>query len=158
LASVSIQAFRENEDTPSTPLFGRPDREGRYKLSDLAPGDWQITAQARGRDIREPLQLAPGVRDAVLDLRFPTGFTLTGRVTADRAPLAGAQVGASASAGSFRGLTGPDGGFQIPNVPSGRYTVTAVDQEGGLGTSATVEVTGDQEVNLDFSTGGLRVM
>jgi protocatechuate 3,4-dioxygenase beta subunit len=157
LENVVINAFRESEDIPFThPFLGRTDREGRYKLSDLAPGDWRITAQTRGRSVQEPLQIPPGAREAVLDLRFPTGFTLTGRVTADRAPLVGAHVWASSNGGSFQALTGPDGGFQIPNVPSGRYTLTATDQ-GGVGTSANVEVTRDQEVNLDFSTGGLRV-
>jgi protocatechuate 3,4-dioxygenase beta subunit len=157
LGAVMINAFRMTEGVSFThPFLSRTDREGRYKITDLAPGDWRITAQSKGRSIQESLQIAPGVREAVLDLRFPTGFTITGRVTADHAPLAGAQVGASASGGSFQGLTGPDGGFQIPNVPPGRYTLTAMDQ-GGLGTSADVEVTGDQEVNLDFSTGRLRV-
>jgi protocatechuate 3,4-dioxygenase beta subunit len=129
--------------------------DGRYELTDLAPGEWMISAQARGRAIQEPLQIAPGAREAVLDLRFPSGYTLTGHVTADRAPLAGARIQASSGGSSFQALTGPDGGFQIPNVPSGHYSVTAT--EGSLGASSTVEVTGDQEVNLDFSTGGLQV-
>ena len=114
-----------------------------------------IIAQARGRAVQEPLQIAPGAREAVLDLQFPSGYTLTGHVTADRAPLAGARIRASSGGGSFQALTGPDGGFQIPNVPPGHYSVTAT--EGSLAASSTAEVTGDQEVNLDFSTGGLQV-
>ncbi len=129
--------------------------DGRYELTDLAPGEWMIIAQARGRTMQEPLQIAPGAREAVLDLRFPSGYTLTGHVTADRAPLAGARIQASSGGGSFQALTGPDGGFQIPNVPPGHYSVTAT--EGSLAASSTAEVTGDQEVNLDFSTGGLQV-
>jgi protocatechuate 3,4-dioxygenase beta subunit len=157
LAGVSITALRMDEDLSFTqPLLGQTDREGRYRLSELAAGDWRITAEARGRSIQQPLQIAPGVREAVLDFRFPSGYTLIGRVTADGAPLARAQVWVSASSGSFQTLTGPDGGFQIPNVPPGRYALTATGQE-GLGTSKTVEVTGDQEVHLDFTTGGLRV-
>lgn len=131
--------------------------DGRYELTDLAPGEWMISAQARGRAVQEPLQIAPGAREAVLDLRFPSGYTLTGHVTADRAPLAGAQVQASSSGGSFQGVAGPDGGFQIPNVPPGHYSVTASDGP-LLKTSVAVEVTGDQEVNLDLITGGLGVV
>jgi protocatechuate 3,4-dioxygenase beta subunit len=157
LASVAVNAFRVNDDVPIThPFLSRTDREGRYKLLDLPPGDWRIIAQARGRSVQEALQIAPGTQEAVLDLRFPTGFTITGRVTADHAPLAGAQVGVSSSGGNFQGVTGPDGAFQIPDVPSGRYTLLAMDRN-GVGTSADVEVAGDREVNLDFATGGLRV-
>ncbi|HEY2293514.1 MAG TPA: carboxypeptidase-like regulatory domain-containing protein [Thermoanaerobaculia bacterium] len=155
MESVSIQAFRTDLRF-SHPQFARADSEGRYKLSNLPPGDWRINAQTKGRSIQETLQIAPGVRETVLDLVFPAGYTLTGRVTMDGAPFAGAQVVASSNRGSFQALTGPDGGFRIPNVPSGRYTLTAMDPE-GLGTSANVEVAEDQEVNLDFSTGGLRV-
>ena len=160
LESVSVSVSSGTGDLPPVVFPSSPgsrtDREGRYKITDLAPGEWRVVAQARGRAIQEPLQIAPGAREAVLDLRFSTGFTIIGRVTADHAPLAGAQVSASSNGGSFQAQTGPDGGFQIPNVPPGRYPVMAMDQ-GGLGTSATVEVTGDQEVNLDFTTGGLRV-
>jgi hypothetical protein len=159
LASVSINAFREGEDMPSThPFLSRTDREGRYKLTDLTPGDWKIQAQAPGRSVHGSLQIAPGVREAELDLQFPTsGFTLTGRISADHVPLAEAQVWASSQGGSFQALTGPDGGFQIPSLPPGRYTLTAASRQEGLGTTATVDLKGDQEINLDFATGGLRV-
>jgi protocatechuate 3,4-dioxygenase beta subunit len=159
LASVSINAFREGEDMPSThPFLSRTDREGRYKLTDLTPGDWKIHAQAPGRSVHGSLQIAPGVREAELDLQFPiSGFTLTGRISADHVPLAEAQVWASSRGGSFQALTGPDGGFQIPSLPPGRYTLTAASRQEGLGTTATVDLKGDQEVNLDFATGGLRV-
>jgi protocatechuate 3,4-dioxygenase beta subunit len=159
LESASVSASPGAGDPPPvipTSSSGSPtDREGRYKITDLAPGEWRVVARARGRAIQEPLQIAPGAREAVLDLRFPSGYTLTGHVTADRTPLVGARVQASSGTASFQGMTGPDGGFQIPNVPPGRYAVTATD--GSLGASSTVEVTGDQEVNLDFSTGGLQV-
>ncbi|MFL6262254.1 MAG: carboxypeptidase regulatory-like domain-containing protein [Thermoanaerobaculia bacterium] len=157
LGAATVNAFRMTEGVSFThPFLSRTDREGRYKITDLAPGDWRISAQARGRSVQESLQIAPGVREAVLDLRFSTGFTISGRVTMDGAPLAGAQVWVSSTGASFQGQTGPEGGFQIPNVLAGRYTLTATDQ-GGSGTSVNVEITGDQEVNLDFSTGGLRV-
>ncbi len=158
LESVSVSVASGTGDLPPVGSPGsRTDREGRYRITDLAPGEWRVVARARGRAIQEPLQIAPGAREAVLDLQFPSGYTLTGRVTADRAPLVGARVEAASGSGSFQGVAGPDGGFQIPNVPPGSYSVTASDGP-LLKTSATVEVTGDQEVNLDLTTGGLGVV
>ncbi len=153
---VSIQAHRMDL-TFSQPQMGRTDPEGRYKLANLPPGDWRFTALAGKRSVQETLQLAPGVPEAVLDFRFPTsGFILSGRVIADHAPLAGAQVWASSNGGSFQAVTGPDGVFRLSNLPPGHYSLSVSGPEEGMGTGANVDLDGNREVALDFTTGGLR--
>jgi protocatechuate 3,4-dioxygenase beta subunit len=156
LGGVLIFAFH-TDGSLSQPPTGRVDREGRYRIEDMGPGDWKVAAQLMGgRSVQEPLQLAPGAREAVLDLLFPTGFTLSGRVLIDQAPLAGAQVMVSADGRSSQALTGPDGGFRISNLPADHYNLIVMDPARGLSATKSVEVTGDQEITIELATGGLR--
>ncbi|MFZ5876693.1 MAG: carboxypeptidase regulatory-like domain-containing protein [Nitrospirota bacterium] len=46
--------------------------------------------------------------------------------------------------------TGPDGGFSIPNVPDGNYTVKAWASPTATMTK-TVSLSGDKNVNMDFT-------
>jgi Carboxypeptidase regulatory-like domain len=115
-----------------------------------------VTAHTNGRSIQESLHLAPGVREAVLDLRFQTGFTLSGRVLLDHAPMAGAQVVVFTPTKSFQALAGPDGGFQLSDLPADHYSLMALDSGRELTARKDVEIAADQEVTFDIATGGLR--
>jgi protocatechuate 3,4-dioxygenase beta subunit len=150
-----VVAFRP-DTTSLEPALGQVDPEGRYRIENLASGDWTVTAHTNGRSIAEPLHLAPGVRDAVLDLRFQTGFTLSGQVLLDHAPLAGAQVVAFTPTRSFQALAGPDGGFRLSDLPADHYSLMALDSGRELIARRDVEIAGDQEVTFDIATGGLR--
>src|SRR4029077_1146170 len=76
----------------SQPPTGRVDGQGRYRIEDLGAGTWIVGAYVKGHSVQVPLEIAPGVRETVLDLQFPAGFVLSGRVLVDRAPLEGGQV------------------------------------------------------------------
>jgi protocatechuate 3,4-dioxygenase beta subunit len=153
--NVVVVALRPDPASPQ-PTMGRVDPEGRYRIESLGPGEWSVTAHSNGRSIMEPLHLAPGVREAVLDLRFQTGFTLSGRVLLDHAPLAGAQVIVFSPTRTSQGLTGPDGGFRLSELPADHYVLMALDSGREMIARKSVEVAADQEVTFDILTGGLR--
>jgi protocatechuate 3,4-dioxygenase beta subunit len=153
--NVVIVAFRLDLTSPQ-PALGQVDAEGRYRIENLGPGDWNVTAHTSGRSIQEPLHLAPGARETVLDLRFQTGFTLSGRVLLDHAPLAGAQVVVFTPTKSFQALAGPDGGFQLSDLPADHYSLMALNSGRELIARRDVEIAADQEVTFDIVTGGLR--
>jgi hypothetical protein len=156
LGSVLVLAVRPDQASLQ-PLQGRVDGQGRYRIEGLGPGDWQVVAhQLKGRSLLEPLQIATGRREAVLDLRFQTGFTLSGQVLVDRAPFAEAQVQAFTRDRSVQAQTGSDGRFQVSNLPADRYNLRVLDLEHGLSATRSVEVTGDQAVTLELATGVLR--
>ena len=138
MGGVLIFAFRA-DGAFSYPLTGRVDAEGRYRIEDLGPGDWSVSARAGTRAIQESVQLAPGIRETVLDLQFPAGFTLSGRALVDRAPFSGAQVAATARDRALQGVTGPDGGFQLSNLTPGRYNLMVMDYARGLSATKTIE-------------------
>jgi protocatechuate 3,4-dioxygenase beta subunit len=156
LGSVLVLAVRPDQAS-FQPLQGRVDGQGRYRIEGLGPGDWQVVAhQMKGRSLLEPLQIATGRREAVLDLRFQTGFTLSGQVLVDRAPFAGAEVQVFTRDRSVQAQTGPDGRFQVPDLPADSYSLRVLDLEHGLSATRSVEVIGDQAITLEIAAGGLR--
>lgn len=159
LRGAWVEAYSAGEEGFQTSGQGAPDSQGRYSLSGLTPGEWDVVATAgSGRTARGTLHLAAGARNPVLDIEFPQGFTLTGRVLLDGAPWSGVQVLADQvdedESGSGMAMTAYDGRFTIPNLPPGRYSLV-VTSFGGLGYNQGVEITGDRDVTIDVATGRL---
>ncbi|HEY2293515.1 MAG TPA: carboxypeptidase-like regulatory domain-containing protein [Thermoanaerobaculia bacterium] len=153
--SVIILALRPDLTSPQ-PALGQVDPEGRYRIENLGPGEWNVTAHTSEHSIMEPLHLAPGVREAVLDLRFQTGFTLSGRVLLDHAPMAGAQVVVFTPTRASQAVAGPDGGFRLSELPADHYVLLALDSGREMIARRSVEIAADPEVTFDIATGGLR--
>jgi hypothetical protein len=160
LRSAWVQAHRvTDEDGLTSSGEGTVDAQGRYSIAGLTPGEWEVVANAgTGRSGRGTLHLAAGVRDPVLDIEFPEGATLTGRVLLDGAPWSGVQVIASQvdddESGSGMATTAYDGRFTLPNLSPGRYSLT-LTSPGGLGYNQMVEIAGDREVTIEIATGRL---
>lgn len=160
LRSAWVQAYSaRSEEGFRSSGQGTVEADGRYSLSGLTPGEWDVIATAgSGRTAQGTLQLAAGVRNPVLDIEFPRGFTLTGRVLLDGAPWSGVQVIANQvdddESGSGMAMTAYDGRFTIPSLPPGQYSLV-VTSFGGLGYNQAVEITGDRDVTIDVATGRL---
>lgn len=160
LKSVWVQAHRVTDEGGLTSSGeGTVDAQGRYSLAGLTPGEWEVVANVGPRRSgRGTLHLAAGVRDPVLDIEFPEGATLTGRVLLDGTPWSGVQVIASQvdddESGNGMATTTHDGRFTLPNLPPGRYSLT-LTSPGGLGYNQVVEIAGDREVTIEIATGRL---
>jgi protocatechuate 3,4-dioxygenase beta subunit len=159
LSQVRVSAFQ------TVPDFGgpkvEPDAQGEYRLSDLPPGDWTVLASLGlpGRSARGQVQLPPGVPEVRLDLEFPAGFTLSGRLLRAGQPLSGALVGASGSDADMHGTAHTDtqGNFRIEGLKAGTYQLTAYS----VGTAGqihkeSIEITGDREVEIDLPALNVR--
>lgn len=99
------------------------DLQGGYRISELPPGTWEVTARAAGRSLAERVELAPGDDEAVLDLLFSPAFEVSGWVLDPGGqPVADATVrlfeGGSGSGGWA--FTRSDGSFRI-EVEDGTY-------------------------------------
>jgi hypothetical protein len=95
---------------------------------------------------------------ATLDLEIGGGLTLSGRVLLDGAPFANAQILAHAAPGSDPGggnaSTAWDGSFRITSLKAGRFFL-AVAGPGGIGHSQAIDLSEDQAVSIEISSGSL---
>jgi uncharacterized GH25 family protein len=137
--------------------IGRVDPEGSYRIPNLPPGDYTVTAvvpetalHAEGR-----VTLAPGAPEAKLDLQLGNGHTLTGVVLSNGEPLAGASLGlVKTGTASQSGTTDYEGGFRFGGLDDGHYDLDVGTQRGAQHRES-VDLAGDQTIRVELRTAGL---
>jgi hypothetical protein len=133
------------------------DPDGRYEIRNLQPGAWNVAVLTGSRrQMRQIAQIQAGDSNPVLDFDFGKGFTLTGRVLVDGAPLSGAmiQVG-SQTAGRESAQTNFEGRFQVRNLAPGQHVVLVFATRGITGYGQPVDVESDTDVTIEIPTGVL---
>nr|MDP9121745.1 carboxypeptidase regulatory-like domain-containing protein [Acidobacteriota bacterium] len=104
--------------------LGYVDPDGRFRLEDLAPGEWTLEADSGAHRASAKAILKPGV-EAVLDLSFPDRFEVNGRVVGmSGEPVPNAEVYLDSTSGRLHDTasTGDDGTFAL-RAENGLYTV-----------------------------------
>ncbi|HYO16994.1 MAG TPA: carboxypeptidase-like regulatory domain-containing protein [Thermoanaerobaculia bacterium] len=123
--SVSGQARRGGDSQPGTFVFA-----GSYRIEDLGPGTWEVSASAHPWQSTGRVDLDGFSDEAVLDLEVPRLSEVRGRTLGpDGAPVRGVRilfqplppVPAHFSPSSF---SGADGSFTL-SLPEGLYEVVA---------------------------------
>jgi len=124
-ASVTAQGYPGA--TPRSIVY--PD--GTYRVADLGPGEWTVTARTRQRAVTGKVTFQPGQRSATLDFPLPDRFPVGGRVLGpDGEGVAGARIRIDVDEIRSR----EDGSFEI-QLMNGSYEITAMgpgDAAGGL--------------------------
>ena len=126
--------------------------DGSYELSGLPAGELTMVVAAEGFVPHyEPIQVAG---DARADFRLSRGLALAGRVVADRAPVAGARIGASSAA--LRGqeqsaLSDAEGRFTLTGLVPVRYTLSAFREGLGSHQLEGVDPQAGEPVVIDLS-------
>jgi hypothetical protein len=91
----------------------------------------------------------PADSDVVLDIVFPPGVRLSGRITQAAKPIAATTVWVGAPDGQgemgYRARTAEDGRYEIHGVPPGEYRVAVHE-----GTSRIVAIASDTVVDIDM--------
>lgn len=139
---------------------GRVDPEGGYRISNLAPGDYLVTASVPGtsRQTQGRVTLEPGASEARLDLRFGEGFTLSGTVLRNGRPWPGAGVWLErkdTTRGGRAAEADHQGNFQFGGLETGTYEIAVTVSRGGIRHKEAVEISGDREVRIDLQTASL---
>jgi protocatechuate 3,4-dioxygenase beta subunit len=151
---VRVMAFSPEAGTH---LEGAVDTSGSYRVQDVPPGEWYLTAHLSAPEMATAqVEVGAGEPEVVQNLEFPTGYTLTGRVLLDRSPLSGAQVMIQSTnpekpAGGQR-ETAHDGTFRMERLPAGTYTLMVMTTRGVVH-SGTIEVRGDDEITVEIAAG-----
>ena len=143
--SVLLVAF-DTGSRPRTEARARTDHEGRYRLTGVAPGRYQVVPSAPAFVLPDAQSYPPGhtlllsAGDAVADINFrlTRGGVITGRVTdADGQPVISEQVHVYEVDKSVtrrpvmsmlqgqRQSTDDRGVYRIYGLPAGRYRVSA---------------------------------
>lgn len=118
---------------------GASDPRGAFRIEGLAPGRWQLTAEAAGH-ARTVVDRVVLPRSAPLDVVLGAAGVIEGVVvTADGKPAPGATVGFAGEAELLQLESGPSGGFAA-EVKAGTFRVSAVrgDEAGWVEAAVSV--------------------
>ena len=140
------------------------DPGGEYRLTPLGTGEWTVAATLRGdasRRVARRVRIDEGAAEPILDLDFAAGVALSGEVTIDGRPVAGALVslagGGDGTPAEHRGVrTGPEGGFVVQDLDPGVYTLGVTDLESGRSSRRAVELDTDQWLAIELEATRLR--
>jgi len=173
-ASVSARVLDES-GKPGNHSYGGQNLKGRYEISGLPAGKYEVSARTSTRSAKAPVEIAPEAQ-VTLDLELPDAAAISGVVVDEsgrpvpRAAISVSSQPASYAArmpprlampGSWPGmpapnLSGPDGRFRLDDVAAGESTVTVVAMRAGYETAAVDGVRpGDAAVRLVMKETGV---
>jgi len=149
LARVEVFASQSAEKTAR----GEVDPTGGYRLLDLEPGPWFVVAEVEETGKRAAGQVLLGGEPADLDLDFAGGVVLSGTLTVDGRPTAGAIVQlASAGNGGASMTTRIDGTFRFTGLAEDSYSLRVEVPATGLRHVQQIDLSADREIHLDLTT------
>ncbi len=152
LGKVSISVRREGENMYS---YNSVNARGEFELNDVAPGPVRIVADLnRAREVSKAIEM-PADADINVDLDFPPGASLSGRMTRGNKPLANFEFSVhpsdrSAITGLHRVKTSVAGTYTVKDVEPGEYVVIA-----GSFVSKPVQVNNEVVFDVDLPGGDL---
>lgn len=152
LSSVGIMVMREGENTFS---HNRVDSRGEFVLNDVAPGPVRVVADInRTREVSKAIEM-PADADITVNLEFPPGGSLSGRVSRNKEPLANFDFFVRPSArdamtGWHRVKTSAAGTYTVSDMEPGEYVLVA-----GSFISKPVQVGNQAVLNVELSGGDL---
>lgn len=137
---------------------GQVDPEGAYSIPNMPPGEWDVEASVPDTSLHAEghVTLEPGMVEAKLDLQFGKGFTLTGVVLRNNAPLAGAglRLERTGTISTYQAASDHQGAFRFGGLDAGKYELT-VNTPTGARHKETLEISGDREVQIDLKSASL---
>jgi hypothetical protein len=122
--------------------------DGRFRISGLRPGAYELDARAEGRRTKSPTQVGLGVAEQVTDVQLLVGKApaVRGTVVDDaNAPIAGATVRAMDELGE-EAKSDAKGAFVIDGLRAGNHVLIASADTHLITTPATLDVT-DKDVD-----------
>lgn len=153
LKGLTVQLQRD-DDTGLPDASARPNERGEYELPDVHPGRVRLVVDISMRRQLSRTVDVPANSDITVDLEFPRGARLSGRVTQRGRPLAGVWLTPRpADEGEvyfYGATTAPNGSYVIEDLIPGEY---AIRLEGFK--SRSFQVAGDTVFDIDVPSAQL---
>jgi hypothetical protein len=135
-------------ESDNTPFSARPDERGAYAINGVPPGRAVMTVFGAGLEFQKRVDV-PADQDLTLDIAFPAGARLSGRVTQAGKPAAHKNVWMrpveDKSDMLYHVTTAEDGVYEIEGLPSGDYFLRV-----GEDISRRITMAGDAVLNIDI--------
>jgi hypothetical protein len=128
------------------------DSAGRYQLTMLAPGDYNVTVIAKGFETGHAPATVTDGGATPLDFKLAQAATgaVAGNVSDDDGPLSGATVTAETVWGPTSASTDLDGEYTLSGLPAGRAQISATARR-HRSLQQSAQVVGGRAVPLDFT-------
>ncbi len=149
---VNITVRRDEKVMPAQ---NRVNDRGEFELSNVAPGPLRVVADFnRSREVSKSLDM-PANADVTVNLDFPPGASLSGRVTRNNKPLPGLPVilrpsKPGSSTTWDHNKTSSTGSYSVQDLEPGEYVVTV-----GSFVSRPLQVQGQTVFDIDMPGGDL---
>lgn len=126
----------------------RPDADGAYVVRGVSAGRAVMTVFAPSRQLDKSVDI-PTDRDVTLDVVFPPGARLSGRITQDDKPVPNRMVWMRAEGNKsgtlYNSPTSAEGEYEIEGVPPGEYFLRAHEDIG-----RRITIAGDTVLDIDI--------
>jgi hypothetical protein len=126
----------------------RPNEQGEYTIKGVPAGRGRMHVMTRDRAVEKTVDV-PADRDLTLDIVFPAGARLSGRVRrADQSAIrtnVSMRPADTKSVARYSATTSADGAYEIEGLPLGEYRVTADDV-----IERAITILGDTVLNFDI--------
>jgi protocatechuate 3,4-dioxygenase beta subunit len=165
LSAKELAVAQVSASGRSSSADGTVNASGDYRIEGVPGGTVQVQAwSGQGmtgsmkRSGAQTVELAPGGSQQV-DIAFRDDVIVSGRITRNGVPLAGATVNFFSRGGS-RGSGGApadnDGQYSVSGLEEGEYNVMVTDAQRMSPYSTTYQVHGSATYDIDYKTGSLR--
>ena len=148
LRPEQLQSTRLLLRTDNSTLMGRPDEWGAYAFKGVPPGHAVLAVSGPDLQFNKTVEV-PADQDVTLDIVFPTGGRLSGRITQGGEPAAHKNLWMrpveDESNMLYRSNTSEDGQYEIEGLPPGEYRLR-VDED----ISRAITMAGDAVLNIDI--------
>lgn len=143
---------------PGTSKGSQVNVRGEYRIEGLAPGEWTVSAYTDNRRIEVKTNLTAGGNEAHLDLEFPPGVNLSGKILRRGEPVAETTVRVLKGPGTSywaSAACNQRGEFRLEGIDTGSYRLGIFSRDRALLHEQQIELSSDRYIEIALPTNRL---
>ena len=143
---------------PGTSKGSQVSVRGEYRIEGLTPGEWTVSASTGNRRVEVKTNLTAGGNEAHLDIEFPPGVKLSGKILRRGEPVAETTVRVLEGPGTSywaSAACNQRGEFRLEGVDTGSYRLGIFSRDHALLHEQQIELPSDRYIELALPTNQL---